>query len=93
MAEVQIISAPWCKRCQTIKPEIEAHSVITGVSLTILDYDEMEESDPIKLAVKSLPTMRLRIGDSWTVYTADSLASLKEQMTAASLSVVTGSDF
>jgi thiol-disulfide isomerase/thioredoxin len=75
--EVQIISAPWCKRCLTIKPEVARYCQLNGVTLTVVDYESLEEKE--KETVKSLPTIRMRIVTStdWSVYTADTLETWK----------------
>ena len=70
---VQLISASWCKRCQTIKPDLVRVCELAGATLTVLDYDQMEENDPIKIDVKSLPTIRFM----GMVYTTDSFESCK----------------
>jgi thiol-disulfide isomerase/thioredoxin len=90
--EVQLISATWCKRCQTIKPEVISLSSITGATLTILDYDEMEETDPIKEAIKSLPTIRLKINEQseWRIYTAATITEFKADI-IGSISAINGS--
>ena len=55
--EVKLISAIWCKRCATIKPEVEALCKMAGVKFTVVDYDDLEEDDPVKRAVTALPTI------------------------------------
>ena len=93
MTDVQIISAPWCKRCHTIKPEVEKHCVMTGASFTVVDYEEMEEAD--KSLVKSLPTIRMRVAPTleWTTYTADTLETFKAALTQTALVSTTDTDF
>ena len=81
--EVEIISAAWCKRCHTIKPEVAALCAIAGTSLNVVDFEEMEEEE--KATIKSLPTIRMRLGTSWTSYTATMLEDWKTAITAASL--------
>ena len=75
--EVQIISAPWCKRCHIIKPEVARYCTMTGLELVAVDYEEMEEAE--KNTVKSLPTIRMRVSstDPWSTYTADTLETWK----------------
>ena len=77
MTEVQLISAPWCKRCVVIKPDVASCAAMNGATLTVVDYEEMEESE--KADIKSLPTIRLRLGstEAWTVFTADTLDLFK----------------
>ena len=75
--EVQIISAPWCKRCHIVKPEVAKFCGMNGAALTEVDYEEMEEAQ--KETIKSLPTIRMRASSSspWSVYTTDTLESWK----------------
>ena len=75
--EVQIISAPWCKRCHIVKPEVAKFCGMNGASFTEVDYEEMEEVQ--KDAVKSLPTIRMRNSPSspWSTYTTDTLETWK----------------
>jgi len=85
MTEVQLISAPWCKRCTVIKPDVASCAAMNGATLTVVDYEEMEEAE--KAEIKSLPTIRLRLGPmgSWTVFTADTLELFKTTLAQASL--------
>jgi len=83
MMEVEVISAAWCKRCHTIKPEVEALCKAAGASLKVVDFEEMEEEE--KTMIKSLPTIRMRLGGSWVSYTANTLDEWKTAITAASL--------
>ena len=77
--EVQIISAPWCKRCHVVKPEVARYCQLNGAALTVVDYEELDEKE--KEIVKSLPTIRMRIVTSsstdWSVYTTDTLETWK----------------
>ena len=81
---VQLISAAWCKRCVTIKPEVATYCEHAGTKLVILDYDAMDEEDTKD--IKSLPTIRLKIDDAaeWVSYTAATL----EEWKAAIMQVV-----
>ena len=58
---------------------------MNGATLTVVDYEEMEETE--KADIKSLPTIRLRLGSmgSWTVFTADTLETFKTELAKASL--------
>ena len=91
--EVQLISAPWCKRCQVVKPDVTAHCTMNGLTLTIVDYEEM--SDEEKATIKSLPTIRMRSGplDTWSVYVTDTLESFKTDLAQASMGQVQDTDF
>jgi hypothetical protein len=76
--EVQIISAPWCKRCGTIKPEVARYCSLNGAALTVVDYEAgLDEKD--KAEIKSLPTIRMkRISETvWSIYTADTIEAWK----------------
>lgn len=93
MTEVQLISAPWCKRCAVIKPDVASHCTMNNATFTIVDYEEMEENE--KADIKSLPTIRMRLGPmgSWAVFTADTLESFKTTLAHASLKQSTETDF
>jgi hypothetical protein len=85
MTEVQIISAPWCKRCHTIKPEVVAACELSGIILAVIDYEKMEEAE--KTDIKSLPTIRMRSSAeaAWVSYTADTLAECKTAIAHAAV--------
>ena len=72
--EVQIISASWCKRCGTVKPDVAKFCGMNGAVFTEVDYDAMDDGAE-KDTVKSLPTIRMRLSPSapWFTYTADTL--------------------
>jgi thioredoxin-like negative regulator of GroEL len=84
---VVLISAPWCKRCHELKPDIAGLCAIAGRALTVVNFDELEEDDPMKVAVKSLPTI-LMDGKSYTA------ASIEAWKTAVvdSVTLSTGGD-
>jgi len=84
-AKVQIISASWCKRCQTIKPDVAEQCRIGGADLSILDYEEMDEDE--KAHIKSLPTIRMRLHSDteWKSFTADSLDQFKSALFASAI--------
>ena len=90
---VEIISAPWCKRCHTVKPEVAAACSIAGATLTYVEYDDLCEAD--QAAVTSLPTIRMRIGSdesSWKTWTANTLGDWKAELMATA-SAATDTDF
>jgi hypothetical protein len=90
--QVRLISAPWCKRCHTLKPEIATLCAITGATLEVINYDDWEEDDPRRDQIKSLPTIFMSVdnGSTWTMYTA---ATFEEWKTAALASApLKGSD-
>lgn len=73
--EVQIISAPWCKRCHVVKPEVARYCALTGSTMTAVEYDDLDEKE--QATVKSLPTIRMKAkaagSGEWSIYTADTL--------------------
>jgi hypothetical protein len=72
---VEIISAPWCKRCHTVKPDVAATCALVGATLTYVEFDDLDEA--AQAAVTSLPTIRMRVGadeNGWTIWTANTLA-------------------
>lgn len=85
MTEVQLISAPWCKRCQVVKPEVAAHCVMSGATMTVVDYETMEEDE--KALIKSLPTIRMRLGSdkAWSIFVADTLDAFKTELAQTAL--------
>lgn len=92
MTEVQLITATWCGRCKTVKPEVEAICKMNGATFTVVDLETLEEE---AATIKSLPTIRVRlVGTSeWTVYTAATLEAFKQYMTAKSLAHPAHEDF
>jgi len=82
--EVQFISAKWCKKCVELKPDAIQLCSIAGITMTIIDFDELDEIDEldeldefneIKHTIKTLPTIRMKTstdsGSSvWKQYTA-----------------------
>lgn len=93
MQKVEFISAPWCGRCKTIKPEIVTLCQAAGVALTYVELDDMEEAD--KETIKSLPTLRTYTKDSVEIHTATTLEAWKTlmQKQVAALIITTGTDF
>lgn len=91
-AEVQVISAPWCKRCQVVKPSVAEYCKISGASYAVVEYDELEESE--QATVKSLPTIRMRVNPDagWLIFTADTIDAWREMVTKISL-VAVDTDF
>jgi hypothetical protein len=91
-AEVEIISAEWCKRCHEIKPEVAKVCALIGAKMTVVDYDDLDDGDDLKNAITSLPTIRMRSGPAaaWKVYTAATFETWKTD--AMSLGVFTTSE-
>jgi thiol-disulfide isomerase/thioredoxin len=70
-AEVELLTATWCKRCKEIKPVVQQTcTMVGGVSYREVDYDELADDDPVKIAVKALPTIRVRTGSAgeWRIF-------------------------
>ncbi len=81
--EVQIISAAWCKRCVTIKPEVQLLCSMNNIPCSVIDFDEdLDENDALKAEIKSLPTILYREAgaDKWITYTANTLHVWKAKM-------------
>ena len=91
--EVQVISAKWCKRCHTIKPEVEAICKLNGASFEVVDYDLLEENETT--AIKSLPTILMRASPSekWSRYVADTIEDFKKEIITISLKNPAYEDF
>ena len=90
---VKLISAPWCKRCDILKPEIERICAISGASLTIINFDELEEDDELKLNITALPTILMRKGAAdWMSYTPNHIENWKEDIVSAA-AITTDTDF
>lgn len=86
-ASVELISAPWCKRCHTVKPDVAATCAMVGATLVTVNYDDLDET--AQAAVTSLPTIRMRVSPDadWTIWTANTLTEWK---TAAMATVSVG---
>ncbi len=92
--EVVLVSATWCTRCKVIKPDVEALCRTAGATFSVVDYDNLEERDPVKEAVKALPTIRMRVGNSpWSTYVPAEIESWKSAMLSAATVPTTGEDF
>jgi thiol-disulfide isomerase/thioredoxin len=82
---VQVISAPWCKRCVEIKPRVSELCRIVGATLEEVNFDELEEDDTLKASVTALPTIRLLVerdgkAGGWAAYTPKEFQSWENQM-------------
>lgn len=93
MAEVEIISATWCKRCHIIKPEVAELCKLSGVAFTVRDMDEMDEKEQAN--IKRLPTIRMRMAPDagWMIYTADTLDAWKAEIARIALASAEATDF
>ncbi len=93
-ASVEIISAPWCKRCHTVKPEVAAVCALVGATLEYVEYDDLDEDK--QAVVTSLPTIRMRVSPDvgWTIWTANTLEEWKTAaMATASIATSGDEDF
>lgn len=92
--EVVLVSATWCKRCNELKPEIQRLCAAAGIAFSVVDFDELEEDDPVKLSVKALPTIRMRSSSAtaWTVYRPTELDAWRAAVTALPVAT-SGEDF
>jgi hypothetical protein len=91
---VEIISAPWCKRCHTVKPEVAAVCAVVGATLEYVEYDDLDEAKQV--IVTSLPTIRMRVSPDagWTIWTANTLDEWKAAaMATASVGPSADTDF
>ena len=91
MQKVELISAPWCARCKTIKPDVVTLCQAAGVVLNFVDLDDMEESD--KDTIKSLPTLRTYTAAGVLIHTAATLEAWKALMQKEVVVTTTGTDF
>jgi len=91
--EVKVISAKWCKRCHTVKPDVEAVCKLNGASFEVVDYDLLDDNETTN--IKSLPTILMRSSSSeeWTSYVADTLEDFKKEIVAISLKNPAYQDF
>lgn len=92
--EVQIISAPWCRRCDRIKPEVAEHVGMTGARLVNIQMEDLEETE--QSTITSLPTIRMRTSPTagWMIYTAHTIDHWKEDLTNLTLkNAVATTDF
>jgi hypothetical protein len=84
--EVTLISATWCKRCHVIKPGVEQACKNAGATLTVVDYEELEEDSTLKQQVKALPSL---IIDGKIYKPADS-EEWREVLAAAAVATAVG---
>ena len=93
-ATVELISAPWCKRCHTVKPDVAATCTLVGATLVTVNYDDLDE--PAQAIVTSLPTIRMRVDpdSGWTIWTTNTLDEWKAAiMATASAAPTNDTDF
>ena len=58
MLRIDYIGATWCKVCVTVKPAVEKLAHDFGVSVKILDVDELDDE-----SVSKVPTLRVYDGE------------------------------
>lgn len=90
-SEVRMISATWCKRCQTMKPDVVEACRRAGATLIYVDYDELEEDSPMK-AIKSLPTFQIRIGTDWKSFVANDYSDWEALLMSQAVAVSSNTD-
>ena len=93
---VQIVSAPWCKRCGEIKPRVAELCRLAGASLEEVNYDELDDDSPLKASVTALPTIRMIVESpeaTWKVYTPKELSVWEDQITALAVAAQQDMDF
>lgn len=91
MQKVELISAPWCGRCKTVKPDVITLCQAAGVPLIFVDLDDMEEAD--KDTIKSLPTLRTYTATGVLIHTAITLEAWKVLLQKEVVVTTTGTDF
>ncbi len=94
---VQIVSAPWCKRCVEIKPRVAELCHLAGAQLEEVNYDELEEDGPLKASITALPTIRTLVereggGGTWASYTPKELLAWEDAMKSYALSAAGAQD-
>lgn len=94
MIQVQMISAPWCKRCAEMKPDILRTVNMANAEFMYLNFDELDDDDEAKLAVKALPTVRMRVdGGDWKAFPAGEISVWKETILSLVPVAPTDEDF
>jgi hypothetical protein len=91
---VEIISAPWCKRCHIVKPAVAATCALVGARLTYVEFDDLDEA--AQASITSLPTIRMRIGadeNGWSIWTANTLDDWTTAIMATASVAPTDTDF
>lgn len=93
--EIQFITAPWCKRCQTIKADFIEHCRMLGVTPEWIDFDTLDDESELKKSVEALPTMKVRNDPKggWEIFTAKTFPDWRERTTELSLKEGVVTDF
>jgi hypothetical protein len=78
--EVQVITARWCGRCKTVKPEVETICRMNGLNCTIIKYETMSEAE--QDTIRYIPTIRVRQtpDQEWTHYTVATLEKFNQDI-------------
>ena len=78
--EVQIITARWCGRCKTAKPEVEAICRMNMLNCTVVKYETMSEAE--QDTIRYIPTIRVRSSNksAWTHYTVATLEKFNQDI-------------
>jgi thiol-disulfide isomerase/thioredoxin len=93
---VQIVSAPWCKRCVEIKPRVADLCRLAGAALEEVNYDELDDDSSLKASVTALPTIRMLVegaGATWKAYTPRDLAIWEDHIKALAVAAQQDLDF
>lgn len=90
--EVRMITATWCKRCQTMKPDAIAACALAGTTLLFVDYDELEEDSPMK-AIKSLPTFQILLNNEWKSFSANEYSAWEALLMAQAVANPSNDNF
>lgn len=93
---VRLVSAPWCKRCHVLKPDVVRHCAIAGATLEHVNYDDWDEEDPRRADIKSLPTILMSVdgGATYRTYTAATIDAWKTDiLTTVKIDVGSSEDF
>ena len=82
---VQLISAAWCTRCVTVKPEVAKFCALAGTTMDIVDFEEMDEEE--KATITSLPTIRMKAdaAGEWSTWTTATLEDWKSAIVQTSI--------
>jgi hypothetical protein len=62
-----------------MKPDVINACKFAGANLSFIDFDELEEEDPLK-GVKSLPTLQLMVDKEWKSFGATEYAAWGEAL-------------
>jgi len=89
---IEMISAPWCKRCAELKPSALTTAIAAGLTLSYVNYDELEDGD-LKESVIALPTFRIKNGETWTAYRAAQFEDWKKAVLSLVPMKTDGTDF